>query len=97
MNIKPISDRILVKPAEEENMTKGGIIIPDTVAKEKPMEGEIVEVGAGRITEEGKLIDMVLKKGDQVLFNKYTGNEITIDGVDYIFMRESEIFAVVSK
>lgn len=94
MNIKPLADRILVKPFEADEMTKGGIIIPDT-AKEKPMEGEIVEVGTGRF-EDGKKIDLEVKKGDRVLYGKYSGTELTLDGTEYLIMRESDLFAVIN-
>lgn len=94
MQLKPLADRVVVKAIEEAETNKGGIIIPDT-AKEKPMEGEIFEVGPGRITDEGKNIGMQVKKGDRVLYGKYTGTEISIDGDEYLIMRESDIFAVV--
>lgn len=94
MKVKPLSDRVLVKPLEEEEeMKKGGIIIPDT-AKERPMQGEIVEVGPGRI-EDGKKIGMEVKKGDKILYGKYSGTEVTIDEIEYLIMRESDILAVL--
>ncbi len=96
MNIRPLHDRILVKRLEEEQKTKGGIIIPDT-AKEKPMEGEIVAVGKGKVAEDGKLIKLDVKAGDKVLFNKYAGNEVKIDGVDYLIMREDDILGIIEK
>ncbi|MCJ7507414.1 MAG: co-chaperone GroES [candidate division Zixibacteria bacterium] len=94
MNVKPLADRVLVKPLETEETKKGGIIIPDT-AKEKPQEGEIMEVGPGRITEDGKKIPMEVKKGDKILYGKYSGTEVTIDNVEYLIMRESDILAIV--
>ncbi|HEX9917148.1 MAG TPA: co-chaperone GroES [candidate division Zixibacteria bacterium] len=94
MKVKPLADRVLVKPLETEETKKGGIIIPDT-AKEKPQEGEIMEVGPGRITEDGKKIPMEVKKGDKILYGKYSGTEVTIDNVDYLIMRESDILAIV--
>jgi chaperonin GroES len=94
MQVKPLADRVVVKPLEETETKKGGIIIPDT-AKEKPMQGEIWEVGPGRVTEEGKNITMQLKKGDRVLYGKYSGTEVSIDGDEYLIMRESDIFAIV--
>ncbi len=94
MKVKPLADRVLIKPLEAEEMKRGGIIIPDT-AKEKPQEGEIVEVGPGRLSEEGDKIPMEVKKGDKVLYGKYSGTEVTIDGVEYLIMRESDIFAVI--
>ncbi|MBS1517517.1 MAG: co-chaperone GroES [Bacteroidetes bacterium] len=94
MNIKPLSDRIIVKPADAEEKTASGIIIPDT-AKEKPMKGEIVAVGKGKITDDGKEIKMELKVGDKVLYGKYSGTEITIEGDEYLIMRESDVYAVI--
>ena len=95
MNVRPLHDRVLVKRVEEKEVVKGGIIIPDT-AKEKPMEGEIVEVGPGRM-EDGKRIAPDVKKGDRILYGKYSGTEVTVDGVEYLIMRESDIFAVIAK
>jgi chaperonin GroES len=94
MNLKPLADRILVKPAPAEEKTASGIIIPDT-AKEKPMQGEIVAVGKGRMTEDGKLIPLELKVGDKVLYGKYSGTEITIDGTEYLIMREADVYAII--
>lgn len=94
LKIKPLSDRIIVKPAEAEETTKGGIILPDT-AKEKPVEGEIVAVGPGKKSDDGKLVEMEVKVGDKVLYGKYSGTEITIEGEEYLIMRESDIFAIV--
>ena len=96
MNIRPLHDRILVKRLEEEQKTKGGIIIPDT-AKEKPMEGEIVAVGKGKVAEDGKVIKLDVAKGDKVLFSKYAGTEVKIDGVDYLIMREDDILGIIEK
>jgi len=95
MQIKPLADRVVVKPIDQQEVKKGGIIIPDT-AKEKPMEGEIVEVGPGRM-EEGKRVAPEVKKGDRILYGKYSGTEVTVDGVEYLIMRESDIFAVIAK
>lgn len=94
MKVKPLADRVLIKPLENEETKKGGIIIPDT-AKEKPQEGEIMEVGPGRVTEDGKKIPMEVKKGDKVLYGKYSGTEVTIDDTEYLIMRESDILAIV--
>ncbi len=94
MQVKPLADRVVVKPLEEMEMKKGGIIIPDT-AKEKPMQGEIIEVGPGRVTDDGKTVDMELKKGDRVLYGKYSGTEVSIETDEYLIMRESDIFAIV--
>jgi chaperonin GroES len=89
-----LQDRIIVKRLEEENMTAGGLYIPDT-AKEKPQKGEIVAVGKGKISEDGKVIPVDLKVGDKVLFGKYAGTEIKIDGSDYLIMREDDILGVI--
>lgn len=94
MNIKPLADRVVVKPIEEVETKKGGIIIPDT-AKEKPMQGQIIEVGPGRTSEEGTRMPLEVKKGDKVLYGKYSGTEVSIDGEEYLIMRESDIFAVI--
>jgi len=96
MNIRPLQDRVIVKRLEEEQKTKGGIIIPDT-AKEKPIEGEIVAVGKGKVTDDGKLVKPDVNVGDRVLFSKYGGTEVKIDGVDYLIMREDDILGVVTK
>jgi chaperonin GroES len=96
MMVKPLADRVLIRPIEMTEVKKGGIIIPDT-AKEKPVEGEIMEVGPGRLTEDGKKVPMEIKKGDRVLYGKYSGTEVTIDGNEYLIMRESDVFAIVSK
>lgn len=94
MNIKPLSDRVVVKPSEAEEKKQGGIIIPDT-AKEKPQEGEVVAVGPGKISDTGEKISMEVKKGDRVLYGKYSGTEVTVDNEDYLIMRESDILAIV--
>jgi chaperonin GroES len=94
MQVKPLADRVVVKPMEELEVKKGGIIIPDT-AKEKPMQGEIIEVGPGRVTDDGKTVEMQIKKGDRILYGKYSGTEISIDADEYLIMRESDIFAIV--
>ena len=95
MNVKPLADRILVRRIEEQETKKGGIIIPDT-AKEKPQEAEIVAVGPGRMNEEGKRIAMEVKKGDRVLFGKYTGTDVKIDGVEYVILREDDVLGVLA-
>jgi len=94
MQVKPLADRVVVKPFEETEMKKGGIIIPDT-AKEKPMQGKIVEVGPGRMTDDGKKIPPEVKKGDRVLYGKYSGTEVSIADEEYLIMRESDIFAII--
>lgn len=94
MKIRPLNDRILVKRLEEETTTKGGIIIPDS-AKEKPAEGEIVAVGPGRLNDKGDRVAIDLKAGDRVLFSKYGGTDVKIEGEDYLIMREDDILGVV--
>ena len=94
MNISPLADRILVKRIDAEQVTKGGLIIPDT-ASEKPMEGEVVAVGSGRINDKGQVIKMDIKKGQRILFSKYSGNEISFDGDQHLFLREDEILAII--
>ena len=96
MKVRPLNDRILVKRLEEEEMTKGGIIIPDS-AKEKPAEGEVISVGKGKINDKGDRIKLDVKVGDRVLFSKYGGTDVKIDGVDHLIMREDDILAVVEK
>lgn len=94
MKVKPLNDRLLVVRTEEEQKTAGGIIIPDT-AKEKPMEGKVVAAGPGKQDEKGKRIPMDVKTGDRVLFSKYAGTEIKIDGVEHLFMREDDILGII--
>jgi chaperonin GroES len=96
MKVRPLNDRILVKRLEEEEMTKGGIIIPDS-AKEKPAEGEVIAVGKGKMNDKGDRIKMDVKVGDRVLFSKYGGTDVKLDGVDHLIMREDDILAVVEK
>jgi chaperonin GroES len=96
MNIRPLQDRLVVKRLAEEEKTKGGIIIPDS-AKEKPIEGEVIAVGNGKFTEEGVQRPLDVKKGDRVLFGKYSGNEIKIDGVEHLILREDEVLGIVEK
>ena len=95
MQVRPLHDRVLVKRLNEEEKTKGGIIIPDT-AKEKPAQGEIIAVGQGRIGEDGKVRALDVKKGDKVLFGKYAGTEIKIDGDEFLMMREEDILGVIA-
>ncbi len=94
MAIQPLGDRVIVKRVQEEAKTKGGIIIPDT-AKEKPVEGKVIAVGAGKIKDNGERSKMEVKKGDRVLFGKYAGNEIKVDGDDLLILREGDIVAIV--
>ena len=93
MNVRPLADRILVRRIEEKETVKGGIIIPDT-AKEKPQEGKVIAVGRGKVTDDGTLQPLDVKKGDRVLFNKYSGNEVTVDGEELLIMREEDILAI---
>jgi chaperonin GroES len=94
MKIRPLGDRILVLRVQEEEKTSGGIIIPDT-AKEKPQEGKVVAVGPGKTAEKGERIPMTVKAGDRILFGKYAGNEINIDGVEHLIMHEDDILGIV--
>ena len=94
MKFRPLHDRILVKRVEEETKTKGGIIIPDT-AKEKPIEGKVEAVGKGRVGEDGKVTALEVKKGDRVLFRKYGGTEVKMDGEEYLIMREDDVLGIM--
>ncbi len=95
MAIKPLADRVVVKAAEAEEKTSGGIILPDT-AKEKPQEGTIVAAGPGKVSDNGTKVPMEVKTGDKILYGKYSGTEITIDGEEHLIMRESDILAIIS-
>jgi len=94
MKLRPLHDRVIVKRIEEEEKTSGGIIIPDT-AKEKPQEGKVIAVGQGKILDNGKVSPMAVKKGDRILFGKYSGTDIKIDGEEHLIMREDDILAIV--
>ena len=94
MNVKPMEDRVLLKPTDAEQKTAGGIIIPDN-AKEKPQKGEVIAVGPGKTNDKGQKIEMTLKKGDKVLYGKYSGTEITVEGKEYLIVRESDVLAVI--
>ena len=94
MNIKPLGDRVLVKPVEEEEQVRGGIIIPDT-AKEKPMQGKVVAVGPGKVTDDGKNLAMHVATDQVVLYGKYAGTEVKIDGEEYLIMSENDIFGII--
>jgi chaperonin GroES len=94
MKIRPLQDRIIVKRLEEEEKTKGGIIIPDS-AKEKPQEGKVIAVGKGKLTEDGKLIPLDVKVGDRILFGKYSGTEVKIEGEEHLIMREEDILGII--
>jgi len=95
MKLKPLQDRILVQRVEEETTTKGGIIIPDS-AKEKPAEGKVVAVGEGKVADDGKRIALEVKKGDLILFGKYSGTEVKIDGEEYLIMREDDVLGIIA-
>jgi|TARA_B100000886_G_scaffold36182_1_gene22522 chaperonin GroES len=94
LSLKPLADRVVVEPAPAEDKSAGGIILPDT-AQEKPQQGTVVAVGSGKVSDSGNLVEMTVKKGDKVLYGKYSGSEVTFDGVDYVIMRESDILAVL--
>jgi len=94
LNIRPLRDRLIVKRLEEEEKTKGGIIIPDT-AKEKPQEGEVVAVGSGRVNDQGKVTPIDVKVGDKILFSKYSGTEIKIEGEEYLIIREEDVQGII--
>ena len=94
MNVRPLQDRLLVRRIEEAEKTKGGIIIPDA-AKERPLEGNVIAVGSGKRLEDGTLIELDVKTGDRVLFGKYSGTEIKVDGIDHIILREEEVLGII--
>jgi len=96
MKIRPLQDRIIVRRLEEEETSKGGIIIPDT-AKEKPSEGVVIAVGKGKVTDDGKKLPLDVKKNDRILFGKYSGTDIKIDGEEYLIMREDDVLGVIEK
>ncbi len=96
MKVKPLGDRVLVKPIEEKEVKRGNIIIPDT-AKEKPQQGEVIAVGKGKVTEDGKIIPMDVKVGDKVLFGKYSGTEIKIDGEEYLILHQDDILGIIEE
>lgn len=94
LNVRPMGDRVIISALPQEEMTKGGVILPDT-AKEKPQQGEVVAVGKGRVSDTGELIKMTVKVGDRVLYGKYSGTEVKIEGEEYLIVKESEILAVI--
>jgi len=96
MKIRPLQDRVIIKRVEEEEKTKGGIIIPDT-AKEKPIEGEIIAVGDGKVNDKGELVKLTVKVGDRILFGKYGGTEIMISDEEHLIMREDEVLGIIEK
>jgi chaperonin GroES len=94
VTVKPLADRVVVKPLDESEQMRGGLYIPDT-AKEKPSQGEVVAVGPGKVSDEGARLEMDVKVGDRVLYGKYSGTDVTLDGVEYLILRESDILAVI--
>ncbi len=94
MKVRPLHDRLLVKRLEEEEKTKGGIIIPDT-AKEKPQEGRVIAVGGGKVNDDGKTVPMDVKKGDRILFSKYSGTEVNLDGEEHLIIREDDVLGIL--
>ena len=96
MKIRPLQDRVVVRRIQEEEKSRGGIIIPDT-AKEKPVEGEVIAVGSGKVMDDGKQVALDVKKGDRILFGKYAGTEVKIDGEEHLILREEEILGVIEK
>jgi chaperonin GroES len=96
MKVRPLQDRLLVRRVEEQERTKGGIIIPDS-AKERPLEGEVIAVGNGKRLEDGTLVPLDVKKGDRILFGKYSGTEIKVDGIEHLILREEEVLGVIEK
>jgi len=94
MSVKPIRDRILIKPVEEETKTSGGIFIPDT-AKEKPNIGKVISIGEGRITDDGKVIPLIVKEGDTVMYGKYSGTEVKLNGQEHVILKEDDVMAIV--
>lgn len=95
VKIKPLADRVVIEPLEDAEEMRGGLYIPDT-AKEKPQQGTVVAVGPGRRSDQGELIEVEIKKGNKVLYGKYSGTEVTVDGTDYLIVRESDVLAVLS-
>lgn len=95
INVRPLGDRVIITALPQEEMTKGGIILPDT-AKEKPQQGEVVAVGKGKISDTGETVPMTVKAGDKVLYGKYSGTEVKIDGIEYLIVKESEILAIIA-
>jgi len=94
MNLRPLGDHVIVKPLEQEEKTKGGVYLPDTADKDKPFQGEVMAVGQGRLTDEGKRQSMEVKAGDRVIFTKYSGTEVKLDGEKYLILKEDDILAI---
>ena len=97
MNLKPLNDRVIVNPQEAVEMSKGGIILPDTASKEKPMEGIVTAVGPGKMSKDGKRMALEVKNNDRVIFSKYAGTEIKVDGETYLIMREEDVLAIIAE
>ena len=97
MNLKPMQDRLVIKPADEEQKTAGGIIVPDTATKEKPMQGEIIAAGPGKIGEDGKRLPMDVKVGEKVMYSKYSGTEFKLDGLEYLIIEQNDILGIFKK
>lgn len=95
MNLKPLNDRVIIKPKEVMEKTKGGVILPDTASKEKPVEGTVIAAGPGKITEDGNRCPLEIKKDDKVIYSKYAGTEIKIDEEDYLILREEDVLAII--
>jgi len=96
MNLKPLNDRVIVKPKDAIEKSKGGVILPDTASKEKPIEGTVIAAGPGKLTDEGKRTPLEVKKDDKIIFSKYTGTEIKVDEESYLILREEDILAIIN-
>ena len=95
--LKPLGDRVILKVVEKEEVTKGGILLPDTASKEKPQEGKVIEVGSGKVLDNGQKVALEVKKGDKVIFSKYAGSEVKVDGEEYLILSERDILAIITK
>ena len=95
--LKPLGDRVILKVVEKEEVTKGGILLPDTASKEKPQEGKVIEVGSGKVLDNGQKVALEVKKGDKVIFSKYAGSEVKVDGEEYLILSEKDILAIITK
>ena len=95
--LKPLGDRVILKVVEKEEVSKGGILLPDTASKEKPQEGKVIEVGSGKVLENGKKVALEVKKGDKVIFAKYAGAEVKVQGEEYLILSEKDILAIITK
>ena len=95
--LKPLGDRVILKVVEKEEVSKGGILLPDTASKEKPQEGKVIEVGSGKVLDNGQKVALEVKKGDKVIFSKYAGSEVKVDGEEYLILSERDILAIITK